>query len=236
MKWEALLAMSALFLLALWLITGPGAHTGLPEPRPGSYLRELRIADQRGALEVLPADEQQTDAQSDPQPTFRLLWRTGETSAILTRQQAEHALGKGVVEQALATPPNALFRIFNITSWSSMAWIALGLAGQAAFFARMALQWIVSERQRQSIVPPIFWHLSLAGGVLLFTYFVWRQDIVGVLGQTTGIVIYARNVRLLIKEQRRARRRAAAATTTTQPPDPSPNPPPNPTEAPGHTP
>jgi lipid-A-disaccharide synthase-like uncharacterized protein len=46
------------------------------------------------------------------------------------------------------------------------------------------------------------------GGVFLFTYFVWRQDFVGVLGQSTGIVIYARNLRLISKQRRRAERDA----------------------------
>ena len=46
---------------------------------------------------------------------------------------------------------------------------------------------------------------------MLFTYFVWRQDFVGVLGQSTGVVIYARNIRLMYKQKRRARRDAERA-------------------------
>jgi lipid-A-disaccharide synthase-like uncharacterized protein len=65
------------------------------------------------------------------------------------------------------------------------------------------IQWIVSERQKQSVVPEAFWWLSLAGGIALFAYFAWRQDIVGVLGQTSGVVIYARNIRLIHKRRRR---------------------------------
>lgn len=38
---------------------------------------------------------------------------------------------------------------------------------------------------------------------MLFAYFAWRRDIIGILGQTTGIVIYARNLRLITKEARR---------------------------------
>ena len=51
---------------------------------------------------------------------------------------------------------------------------------------------------------------AVVGGVMLFSYFVWRQDFVGVLGQSTGIVIYARNLRLIYKHRRRLREEQAA--------------------------
>lgn len=111
-----------------------------------------------------------------------------------------------------------LLGFFNITSWTNFAWVAVGLAGQAAFFGRMFVQWIVSEKSRQSQVPELFWWLSFLGGVLLFTYFVWRVDVVGVLGQSTGVVIYARNLRLIHKQKRRDRRAGSAMA------DPAPEP------------
>ena len=101
-----------------------------------------------------------------------------------------------------------LLGFFNITSWVNFTWVALGLAGQAAFFGRMLVQWIVSEKSRRSQVPELFWWLSFLGGLCLFTYFVWRVDVVGVLGQSTGVVIYARNLRLIHKQKRRESREA----------------------------
>ncbi len=110
----------------------------------------------------------------------------------------------------LARPPmtRTLLGFFNISSWGNFAWVAVGLLGQSAFFARMFIQWIVSEKSRRSEVPELFWWFSFAGGVFLFTYFVWRADIVGVLGQSTGVVIYARNLRLIYKQKRREGREA----------------------------
>ncbi|HHN79091.1 MAG TPA: lipid A biosynthesis [Phycisphaerales bacterium] len=96
-----------------------------------------------------------------------------------------------------------LLGFFNITDWGNFAWVTLGLAGQVAFFGRMLVQWITSERRGESVVPELFWWLSLMGGVCLFTYFVWRVDFVGVLGQSTGVVVYARNLRLIYKKKRR---------------------------------
>ena len=74
----------------------------------------------------------------------------------------------------------------------------------------MVLQWIVSERKRQSIITESFWWFSLFGAVTLFSYFVWRQDPIGILGQASGIVIYIRNLRLIYKHKRRVARAAAA--------------------------
>ncbi|HED53797.1 MAG TPA: hypothetical protein ENJ00_06310 [Phycisphaerales bacterium] len=96
---------------------------------------------------------------------------------------------------------------FNISSWTNFGWVAVGLLGQCAFFGRMFVQWIVSEKSRKSQVPEIFWWFSLVGGAMLFLYFVWRVDVVGVLGQSTGVVIYARNLRLIHKERSRAARK-----------------------------
>ncbi|MEO1236901.1 MAG: lipid-A-disaccharide synthase N-terminal domain-containing protein [Planctomycetota bacterium] len=89
--------------------------------------------------------------------------------------------------------------MLNITTAAGVAWVALGLLGQVLFTARMLVQWLASERQQRSVVPPVFWWLSLVGATMLLVYFVWRKDIVGVLGQSTGWAIYARNLALIYK-------------------------------------
>lgn len=90
-----------------------------------------------------------------------------------------------------------LFRVFNITSVAGIAWVALGLAGQVLFAGRMVVQWVSSERSRRSVVPTAFWWMSLGGASILLTYFIWRRDIVGVLGQGMGWLIYGRNLWLI---------------------------------------
>ena len=105
---------------------------------------------------------------------------------------------------------------FKITSWWNFGWIAIGLLGQSAFFGRMMVQWIISEKQRESIVPAVFWWMSLVGGLCLFTYFVWRVEFIGVLGQSTGIVIYVRNLRLIHKQKRRLARQTTESVTETK--------------------
>ena len=91
--------------------------------------------------------------------------------------------------------------LLNITSPAGMAWVALGLLGQLIFTGRMLVQWVASERSRRSVIPVAFWWMSLGGAVMLVIYFVWRRDIVGVVGQATGLFIYTRNLMLIRKSR-----------------------------------
>jgi len=95
-----------------------------------------------------------------------------------------------------------LYRLLNITGPAGIAWVLLGLLGQVVFAGRMIVQWLISERSRRSVVPVAFWWMSLAGASMLLVYFLWRRDIVGVLGQSTGWIIYLRNLVLIFRERR----------------------------------
>ncbi len=92
-------------------------------------------------------------------------------------------------------------RILNITGPAGLVWVSIGVLGQLVFTGRMLVQWVASEKSRRSVIPVAFWWMSLAGAVMLVVYFVWRRDIVGVVGQGTGLFIYARNL-VLIRRSR----------------------------------
>jgi lipid-A-disaccharide synthase-like uncharacterized protein len=201
-KWEPVAAMVALLLLGVWVVYAPATAHQL---RPGALTTKFDLAG-KGELEIVE------DPPASGTFTFRLLYRDGFASPVITREEFIERYGQARYEHAVRNAGNKVFRALNITSWGSLAWVAIGFAGQGAFFGRMFLQWIVSERRRESVIPEMFWWLSLLGGVTLFTYFAWRQDIVGVLGQTSGVVIYARNIRLIHKRHRRAAREQEAAT------------------------
>jgi lipid-A-disaccharide synthase-like uncharacterized protein len=94
-----------------------------------------------------------------------------------------------------------LFAIFNVTSAAGLVWVAVGLLGQLLFTGRMLVQWLTSEKSKRSVVPVSFWWMSLIGATMLLVYFIWRRDIVGILGQTTGWIIYIRNL-ILIRRSR----------------------------------
>lgn len=73
-------------------------------------------------------------------------------------------------------------------------WLIVGLVGQAMFFGRFLVQWIASERARRSVVPMGFWYLSIVGGLITLAYAIYREDPVFILGQTTGTIVYLRNI------------------------------------------
>ena len=78
-------------------------------------------------------------------------------------------------------------------------WLVVGFLGQALFTARFVVQWLVSERNRDSVVPVAFWWFSLFGGLALLSYAVSRRDPVIIIGQAMGLVVYVRNLMLVAK-------------------------------------
>lgn len=81
-------------------------------------------------------------------------------------------------------------------------WIAVGAGGQICFGARMLVQWYASEREGRSVVPPVFWHISLGGSLMMLSYAIWRLDPVFIFGQSLPLPVYLRNVVLLAREKR----------------------------------
>jgi lipid-A-disaccharide synthase-like uncharacterized protein len=76
-------------------------------------------------------------------------------------------------------------------------WLGVGLLGQGLFSARFLVQWIASERRGRSVVPVAFWYFSLAGGLTLLAYAIYRLDPVFMIGQFSGLFVYARNLYLI---------------------------------------
>lgn len=89
---------------------------------------------------------------------------------------------------------------FHVDSRFELMWVLFGLFGQLLFTGRFLVQWIASEKARRSVVPVAFWYFSIAGGVVLLAYAIYRLDPVFILGQSLGVVIYARNLWLIRHE------------------------------------
>lgn len=82
---------------------------------------------------------------------------------------------------------------------SETQWLMVGLMGQALFSVRFLLQWISSEKVGRSVIPVTFWYFSTAGGMVLLLYALRVQDPVFILGQSSGLVVYLRNLWLIHK-------------------------------------
>jgi lipid-A-disaccharide synthase-like uncharacterized protein len=82
-------------------------------------------------------------------------------------------------------------------------WLTVGFLGQAFFSMRFLVQWIASEKRRESVIPVSFWFFSIGGGLTLLIYAVYRQDPVFILGQAAGLFVYLRNLYLIRRKDRR---------------------------------
>jgi lipid-A-disaccharide synthase-like uncharacterized protein len=92
-------------------------------------------------------------------------------------------------------------------------WKCIGFAGIGTFGTRFLVQWIYSERHKESKVPPIFWWQSLFGTFLCLAYFLRQQDSVGVAGYCLNVIPYTRNLMLVYRKQRLDREAARGLAT-----------------------
>lgn len=95
-----------------------------------------------------------------------------------------------------------LFQQENIPGWL----IVFGTVGQFIFTLRFIYQWRYSARAGESLLPTTFWLISLLGSGMIIAYAIIRRDPVLILGQSTGFVVYLRNIMI----SRRAARRESA--------------------------
>jgi lipid-A-disaccharide synthase-like uncharacterized protein len=147
---------------------------------------DIKLADSRAEVYL----------RRDPSGNFQyFIWHPGgSTERIsfdqLTRQLYSTGKAAGITSELGATSSTVLF------------WLGLGLVGQLLFTGRMVVQWIASERKGTSVVPPMFWWMSLVGSLLLLSYFLWRRDPIGLLGQAFGSFVYLRNIIWILEGRR----------------------------------
>ena len=84
-----------------------------------------------------------------------------------------------------------------------MLWMLFGLLGQSIFFSRWIIQWIASERKSESTIPTPFWWCSLCGGLITFLYAYHISSFPFMLAQSAGIIIYTRNIYLIINAKKK---------------------------------
>jgi lipid-A-disaccharide synthase-like uncharacterized protein len=89
-----------------------------------------------------------------------------------------------------------------MNTWMN-GWVLFGFFGQAIFASRFIFQWIASEKKKESFVPLSFWYLSIAGGIVLLVYALYKRDPVFAVGQASGLVVYVRNLMLIAKKKER---------------------------------
>lgn len=88
---------------------------------------------------------------------------------------------------------NQFFRNDDIPLWL----LVFGSMGQIIFTLRFVYQWLYSRRKNESVLPLGFWLISLTGSLIIVAYALYRRDPVLILGQSTGLLVYSRNIYLL---------------------------------------
>jgi lipid-A-disaccharide synthase-like uncharacterized protein len=78
-------------------------------------------------------------------------------------------------------------------------WTVWGFFAQGVFTFSFVVQWIKSEKAKQSYLPPEFWTLRLIASIMLVIYVIKRHDIVFLIGTVLQILIYIRNLYLIKK-------------------------------------
>lgn len=82
-------------------------------------------------------------------------------------------------------------------------WLLLwGSLGQMIFTLRFIYQWMYSRKRHESVLPLGFWLISLGGSSIIVSYALIRHDPVLILGQSTGVILYLRNIWIMHKSNK----------------------------------
>jgi lipid-A-disaccharide synthase-like uncharacterized protein len=85
---------------------------------------------------------------------------------------------------------------------SEWVWKTIGVVGQAIFGGRFFIQWIHSERHRESKIPNSFWWLSILGSLLTCAYIFYEREWILLLGNAPQLIPYSRNLYLIYQKKR----------------------------------
>ena len=80
-------------------------------------------------------------------------------------------------------------------------WTLWGLGAQGLFFSRFIIQWWYSEKAKKTVIPNIFWYISLLAAVMTIIYALVRQDVVFLVTGFLQIFLYTRNLVLAKKKK-----------------------------------
>jgi len=80
-------------------------------------------------------------------------------------------------------------------------WVLFGFLGQAMFTMRFVIQWIASEKRKESVIPVAFWYFSLGGGLILLAYALRQMDPVFIAAYLLNPIIYSRNLYFIYKRK-----------------------------------
>jgi lipid-A-disaccharide synthase-like uncharacterized protein len=164
-----------------------------PSPIPGAVPTKLRLVDASAQVYL----QQQADGTLQ-----YFVCRPGAAPQKAGFEELTTQIYQAGREGHLASTLRDLGAYSGASSTTVWFWLLVGFFGQLLFTGRMLVQWIASERKGTSIVPPMFWWMSLVGSLVLVAYFLWRRDPNGLLGQAFGSFVYLRNIIWILEGKR----------------------------------
>ncbi|MDR0983133.1 MAG: lipid-A-disaccharide synthase N-terminal domain-containing protein [Culturomica sp.] len=110
----------------------------------------------------------------------------------------------------MITPPIAITLFFiedksvisELFNEMSFSLLLFGSIAQVIFTLRFVYQWWYSREIDESVLPLGFFVMSIIGSSMISIYGFIRLDPVLILGQGVGVVVYARNIYLLVKSSK----------------------------------
>jgi len=82
-------------------------------------------------------------------------------------------------------------------------WTLIGWTANVVFSSRFIVQWYVTEKKRQVVVPAAFWWLSLAGSLLFLSYAIfYDKHHVIIFAYAFNWIPYVRNLIIHYRHQR----------------------------------
>jgi len=84
--------------------------------------------------------------------------------------------------------------ISNILGREFDPWEIFAILGLLTFSSRFIVQWIVSEIRKESVIPVVFWYLSIAGSLFWLVYAFPISDRWIILSYLFNCLIYGRNL------------------------------------------
>jgi lipid-A-disaccharide synthase-like uncharacterized protein len=67
---------------------------------------------------------------------------------------------------------------------------------------RAGQEGVPSPRSAAAIAATAFWVISIGGGLMLLGYALYRKDPVFIIGQTSGLFVYLRNLQFVMRNSR----------------------------------
>ena len=89
----------------------------------------------------------------------------------------------------------------NNLTFGEFLWVAFGTLGQMIFFTRWIVQWFSSEKSKTSVIPVAFWWCNWWNYYTCLCYHI--QSFPFMLAQAIGIIVYSRNLLLVIGEKKK---------------------------------